>query len=105
VIELKREGQEKRARRVTARPEPTIFGNCEGWNFIVGKKKCLHSPQSSNMKELQHSNIQFIHSLSTKFEGNYGDKLWVICGALAQTPVSSHIVDFGIFHMPIIPDG
>jgi hypothetical protein len=38
VIELKREGEEKRARRITARPEPTIIGNCEGWNFIVGKK-------------------------------------------------------------------
>jgi len=48
--------QEKRARRVTARPEPTIFGNCEGWNFIVGKKDCLHSTQNSNRKKLQHSN-------------------------------------------------
>jgi hypothetical protein len=38
VIELKRRGQEKRARRMATRPEPTIIGNCEGWSLIVGKK-------------------------------------------------------------------
>jgi hypothetical protein len=38
VIELKRQAQEKRARRVATRPEPTIIGNCDSWNFIVGKK-------------------------------------------------------------------
>jgi hypothetical protein len=43
VIELKEGGKEKRARRVVTRPEPTIFGNCEGWNFIVGKKNLEHS--------------------------------------------------------------
>jgi hypothetical protein len=96
--------QEKRARRITARPEPTIFGNCEGWNFIVGKKNCLHSTQNSNRKKLQHSNRKFMHSLSTKFEGNYLDKLWAICGALQKHPFLSHIVDFDIFDMPIIPD-
>jgi len=46
-----------------------------------------------------------MHSLSTKIGGDCGDKLWVICGALAKTPISFHIVDFGIFHMPIIPNG
>ncbi|HVL44137.1 MAG TPA: hypothetical protein VM407_04855 [Acidovorax sp.] len=38
VIELKQRAQEKRARRVATRPEPTIIGNCDSWSFIVGKK-------------------------------------------------------------------
>jgi hypothetical protein len=38
VIELIWNAQEKWARREMTRPEPTIIGNCEGWNFIVGKK-------------------------------------------------------------------
>ncbi|MDH4465358.1 MAG: hypothetical protein QE290_15140 [Acidovorax sp.] len=38
VIELKWGAQEKRARRMATRPEPTIIGNCESWSFIVGKK-------------------------------------------------------------------
>jgi hypothetical protein len=25
------------------RPEPTIYGNCESWDFIVGKKPALNS--------------------------------------------------------------
>jgi hypothetical protein len=45
IIELKRRGQEKRARRMATRPEPTIIGNCEGWSAIVGKKP---APMSLN---------------------------------------------------------
>jgi len=44
VIELKRRTQEKRARRVATRPEPTIIGNCDSWSFIVGKKPAEKSP-------------------------------------------------------------
>jgi hypothetical protein len=48
VLELKRRGKEKRARRLMTRPEPTIIGNCEGWSFIVGKKSDLHSQKWGN---------------------------------------------------------
>jgi len=37
--------QEKRARRIVTRPEPTIIGNCEGWKLIVGKKPARYSPK------------------------------------------------------------
>jgi hypothetical protein len=76
VIELKRVGQEKRARRETARPEPTIFGNCEGWNFIVGKKPLKHSLRNAWKESLRRSNMIFIHSLFTKLK----DNIWTTCG-------------------------
>ncbi|MBU0746124.1 MAG: hypothetical protein KKB95_06050 [Gammaproteobacteria bacterium] len=47
VIELKQCAQEKRARRMATRPEPTIIGNCDSWVFIVGKKLARESPSNS----------------------------------------------------------
>jgi hypothetical protein len=76
VIELKRGGKEKRARRVTARPEPTIFGNCEGWNFIVGKKGKSNSAENTKVESLRHSNMIFMHSLFTIL----WDNLCTACG-------------------------
>ncbi len=29
---------------VMTRPQPTIYGNCDSWNFIVGKKPGRLSP-------------------------------------------------------------
>jgi hypothetical protein len=69
VIELNWNGQEKRARRNTARPEPTIIGKCEGWNFIVGKKIKKRTRVTAQQGSLQLSNKKFIHSLFT----NLGD--------------------------------
>jgi hypothetical protein len=39
--------KEKRARLVMTRPEPTIYGNCDSWNFIVGKLAHMRSLQNS----------------------------------------------------------
>jgi len=38
--------KEKRARLVSTRPEPTIYGNCDSWDFIVGKLTHMHSPKT-----------------------------------------------------------
>ncbi|WP_298437077.1 hypothetical protein [Ottowia sp.] len=38
VFELSTATHEKRARPLETRPQPTIYGNCESWNPIVGKK-------------------------------------------------------------------
>jgi hypothetical protein len=38
--------KEKRARLVETRPEPTIYGNCDSWDFIVGKTARMQSPKT-----------------------------------------------------------
>jgi hypothetical protein len=58
----------KRARLVMTRPEPTIFGNCDGWGFIVGKLAQMHSPKISLGKSLLQCNTHFIHKLHTGLE-------------------------------------
>jgi len=45
------------------RPEPTIYGNCESWNFIVGKKPAVQSPKNLSPLSLQACNKYFIHKL------------------------------------------
>jgi hypothetical protein len=66
VIELKQRGKEKRARLVLTRPEPTIFGNCEGWKFIVGKKQIQHRQKLFKKRALQGNN----ENLSTVYSQN-----------------------------------
>ena len=39
------------------RPEPTINGNCDSWDFIVGKKSKTHSGSDAAMGTLQANNI------------------------------------------------
>jgi hypothetical protein len=56
-------GQEKRARRVATRPEPTINGNCDSWNFIVGKNPRPSIDATDGKGKLQGSNMKVIHSL------------------------------------------
>jgi hypothetical protein len=58
--------KEKRARLVVTRPEPTINGNCDSWDFIVGKLVPLRSLQYSLGKSLLQCNTYFIHSLYTR---------------------------------------
>jgi hypothetical protein len=47
------------------RPEPTIYGNCDSWNFIVGKKPGAHILKMAQNKALLHCNKKIIHSLFT----------------------------------------
>jgi len=74
------------------RPEPTIYGNCDSWNFIVGKKPWTYSPKNRKTRSLQRSNKQFIHNLSTPLGDNTLDNLWVICGSAVNRPDSSRMV-------------
>ena len=76
------------------RPEPTIYGNCEGWNFIVGKKpeaKCL---KIAIFMSLRASNRNLIHNLFTILHWMALDNLWVICGSTVNTHNCKQIQDF-----------
>ncbi|HEY9208955.1 MAG TPA: hypothetical protein VIP31_07970, partial [Acidovorax sp.] len=90
VIELKRRGQEKRARRMATRPEPTIIGNCEGWSFIVGKKPAPMTSPPHIRGTLPQCNKHFTHSLFTAGIRTTWDNLWVSCGSAVHASSSFH---------------
>src|SRR6218665_2328706 len=77
VIEWKRRTpkKEKRARQVATRPEPTIIGNCDGWNPIVGKKTVCQRPGERIQGELPGCNKDFIHNLFTDYASTALDNL------------------------------
>jgi len=75
------------------RPKPTIYGNCDSWSFIVGKKPGPYSPKISRQGSLQRSNKDFIHSLSTIFSAKGLDNLWAICGSSQSGSAPSRMVD------------
>jgi len=58
------------------RPEPTIYGNCDSWDFIVGKLPRSNSPATAHFRSLQHCNSIIIHMLSTLSEVSF----WTTCG-------------------------
>ncbi|MBV7427605.1 MULTISPECIES: hypothetical protein [unclassified Acidovorax] len=93
VIELKRSTQEKRARRMATRPEPTIIGNCDSWSFIVGKKPAGKSPYDCIQGELPGCNRAFIHNLFTVCTTTTLDNLWVSCGSAVHCTSASRIVN------------
>jgi hypothetical protein len=64
---LIRKGAHKKKGRVmkVTRPEPTIYGNCDSWNFIVGKTGRAYSRQVTGTGPLQARNWHFVHSFST----------------------------------------
>ena len=63
------------------RPKPTIYGNCDSWSFIVGKKPGAYRRKGRQTGSLQTSNRHIIHRLLTKLVGKLWDKLWAICGS------------------------
>jgi len=97
-------GKEKRARRVVTRPEPTIYGNCDSWSFIVGKKPRAYSRTGGQTGSLQTSNRNVIHNLSTKIGNKLRDNLWAICGSAVNHWNSSRIVVWAVFDMPLMAD-
>jgi hypothetical protein len=97
-------GKEKRARRVVTRPKPTIYGNCDSWSFIVGKKPRAYRRDSCQKGALQTSNRNVIHNLSTKIGGNRWDNLWAICGSGVDPAQTSRMVVPGRGNMPQMPD-
>jgi hypothetical protein len=74
------------------RPEPTIYGNCDSWGFIVGKKAVAQSPYKSLKPSLQHCHKEFIHNLSTESARKQQNNLWVSCGALGGKSWESRMV-------------
>ena len=86
------------------RPKPTIYGNCDSWSFIVGKKPGAYRLNTGQTGSLQRNNSNSIHSLSTIPVGEALDNLWVICGPTVHSLNSSRIVGLGIFDMPLIID-
>ena len=82
------------------RPEPTIYGNCERWNFIVGKKpeaKCL---KIAIFMSLRASNRNLIHNLFTILHCLALDNLWVICGSTVNNQNCREIEDVSWPDMP-----
>jgi hypothetical protein len=94
--------KEKRARREATRPEPTIYGNCDSWNFIVGKTRRTYSRDQPQTGSLQSSNKDLIHSLLTKLMGKSWDNLWAICGSAVQRAKTCRIVVFCVFDIPLM---
>ena len=88
-----------RALKVT-RPKPTIYGNCDSWNFIVGKKPGAYSGKGCSRGPLQARNWHLIHSFSTKYGRNCWDNMWAICGCRKDKPETSRMVVMVGFDMP-----
>ncbi|MDO5624693.1 MAG: hypothetical protein Q4G71_08400 [Pseudomonadota bacterium] len=38
-----------------ARPQPTIYGNCDSWDLIVGKKRLALCPNGATREPLSHA--------------------------------------------------
>jgi hypothetical protein len=57
--------EKKKGRLVVTRPEPTIIGNCDSWDFIVGKLAQQHSPKNAFGRSLLQCNMNFVNNLST----------------------------------------
>jgi hypothetical protein len=84
--------KEKRARRFWLRPKPTIYGNCDSWNFIVGKKPRAYSEPPIRAGPLRGHNWLVIHRFSTPSGDDRWDKLWAICGSAVEHAKPSRIV-------------
>jgi len=78
---------------MATRPEPTIIGNCDSWNFIVGKKPAEKSPSDCIQGELPGCNSEFINNLYTVCTTATLDNLWVSCGSAVHDTVTSRIVN------------
>ncbi len=82
------------------RPEPTIYGNCDSWDLIVGRNPLTGILPRSLNRALSVRDTIVIHSLFTKRGGRQQDNLWASCGSICTTQIQSHIVVKILFHMP-----
>jgi hypothetical protein len=102
VIELKRSGKEKRARRITTRPEPTIIGNCDMLELHCRQKAPHVQPTDDQLPLVaawqQLFYQQFIHSLE-KHELN---NLWVKGVQKAERCMAFRMVAVCSSAMPVI---
>ena len=74
------------------RPKPTIYGNCDSWSFIVGKKPGAYSQSEGLKTSLQANNRNFIHNLSTISKHSLWDNMWANCESAVHPPKTSRIV-------------
>ncbi|MFV0679665.1 hypothetical protein [Ottowia sp.] len=68
---------------VMTRPQPTIFGNCDSWSFIVGKKggtKVVAHKFSMRCNVATKNHQQVIHKSPIKLIDDFVDTLWVFYG-------------------------
>ena len=85
----------KKGASIATRPEPTIYGNCDSWNFIVGKKPMATSPGMGIFLSLRASNMKVIHNLFTILNCLGRDNMWVICGRPGNNPNEQQMGVFG----------
>ncbi len=85
---------------MVTRPEPTIYGNCDSWDFIVGKKPGAYSLHHASMGSLQPHNTQVINSIFTILVDKILNNLWVVCGSPVQPWQASRMVVFFLVYMP-----
>jgi hypothetical protein len=91
---LIRKGAHKKKGRVmkVTRPEPTIYGNCDSWSFIVGKTGRAYSRKLTRTRPLQACNLNVVHSFSTNLESIREDNMWARCGSAAKGCRASRMV-------------
>jgi hypothetical protein len=91
---LIRKGAHKKKGRVmkVTRPEPTIYGNCDSWSFIVGKTGRAYSRQVTPTRPLQPRNWNVVHNFSTIPVHIRQDNMWAICGSAVHGCRESRMV-------------
>jgi hypothetical protein len=82
------------------RPEPTIYGNCDSWSFIVGKTRRAYRHEVTAARPLWVCNWHVVHRFSTIYGWPKGDNMWASCGAPVHRYVPSRIVVYRPFDMP-----
>jgi hypothetical protein len=85
LIRKARAKKKGRVKKVT-RPKPTIYGNCDSWNFIVGKTRRAYSLGVTPALPLQVRNSHLVHRFSTILEWLRGDNMWASCGSAVDRP-------------------
>ncbi|NDP37384.1 MAG: hypothetical protein GZ093_01320 [Rhodoferax sp.] len=89
MIGKNNDDQEKRARQILTRPEPTIIGNCDSWNFIVGKKPEMDSPKTVTLGRCRAATknyTQLINMVDGSASGQLVGELWTICWSIFIFP-------------------
>jgi hypothetical protein len=67
------------------RPEPTIYGNCDSWDLIVGRTRWPHRLKPWRCGSLRVKITAFIHRLFTISKWLFRDNLWASCGSICTS--------------------
>ena len=74
------------------RPEPTIYGNCDSWSFIVGKTRRAYRQEATRTRPLRVRNWNVVHRFSTNSGEDWRDNMWATCGWSVDGPSTSRMV-------------